>query len=135
MLRLIAPLLFVAASLPVTAQKAEPSKAWIAQSDVYTHMLLDVQLDHSPEGGSEEGLTKYDKLISDPTLADELKQRKELEAVLVKLKAQEAVEKDKNVAEDLAILRKAFDLQFRQQDFGKRTRCRSSMQARRSLAA
>jgi hypothetical protein len=80
-------------------------------------MLLDVQLKHSPEGGSHEGLVKYDPLITDATRADEIVQRKELEAVLAKLKKAEAAEKDKNVREDLAILRKTFDLQFRQDDY------------------
>jgi uncharacterized protein (DUF885 family) len=101
------------AQAPATA--SEP--AWVKRSNEYTQMLLDVQLKHSPEGGSHEGLVKYDPLITDATRADEIVQRKELEVVLAKLKKAEAAEKDKSVREDLEILRKAFDLQFREDDY------------------
>jgi len=92
-------------------------KAWIAKSNAYTQQLLDVQLKHAPERGSRQGLVKFDKLISNPTLADQLETRKELEAVLVKLKAAQTTEKDKNVVQDLEILEKTFNLQFREQDY------------------
>jgi uncharacterized protein (DUF885 family) len=93
------------------------SKPWITQSNAYTQQLLDVQLEHSPEEGSQEGLAKFDERISNPTVADDLAQRRELEAVLKKLKAAQATQTDENVLEDLEILRKAFDLQFRREDF------------------
>ena len=102
---------------PMSAPAATPEPAWVKRSNEYTQMLLDVQLKHSPEGGSHEGLVKYDPLITDATRADEIVQRKELEAVLAKLKKVEAGEKDKNVREDLEILRKTFDLQFREDDY------------------
>ena len=94
-----------------------PTKAWIAKSDGYTHQILDIQLKHNPEGGSAQGLAQFDPLISDPTLADHRAQRRELEVVLAKLKTAESTEKDENVAEDLVILRKALDLQFRLEDY------------------
>jgi uncharacterized protein (DUF885 family) len=100
---------------PNTEQVDAP---WIKQSNVYTMMLFDVQLEHSPEEGSQQGLAKFDRRISDPTLADELAQRRELEAVMTKLKSAQATLTDKRVQEDLEILRKALDLQFRQEDFG-----------------
>ncbi|MGA7925863.1 MAG: DUF885 family protein, partial [Candidatus Sulfotelmatobacter sp.] len=101
-----------------TSQTTVPStKAWIANSDGYTHQLLDIQLKHSPEGGSAQGLAQFDPLISNPTLADDRAQRRELEVVLAKLKSAESTEKNENVAEDLVILRKAFDLQFRVEDY------------------
>jgi uncharacterized protein (DUF885 family) len=80
-------------------------------------MLLDVQLKHSPEGGSRQGLAKYDPLITDATRADEIVQRKELEDILANLKKIEAKEKNKDVREDLEILQKTFNLQFRQDDY------------------
>jgi uncharacterized protein (DUF885 family) len=98
-------------------EQQPPSKAWIATSDGYTQQILAVQLKHSPETGSAEGLAKFDEQISHPTLADHKAERQELEAVLEKLKAGETTEKDKNVREDLAILRKALDLQFRSEDY------------------
>jgi Bacterial protein of unknown function (DUF885) len=101
------------------AQQTPPDKAWIGISDGYTNQLLAVTLKHGPEGGSAEGLEQYDTLISNPTLADEKAERHELEAVLVKIKRAEATEKDPRVREDLAILEKSFDLQFRRQDYNE----------------
>src|ERR1017187_9081747 len=80
-------------------------------------MLLDVQLKHSPEGGSRQGLAKYDPLITDATRADEIVQRKELEDIRANLKKVEAKEKNKDVREDLEIVQKTFNLQFRQDDY------------------
>jgi len=125
MQRLMVAILATAASCAATAQSAvaaepvvEPTvESWIARSNSYTNQLLDVQLQHSPEEGSREGVAKFDERISNPTLADELAERHELEAVLAKLDAARAKETDKKVWEDLDILHKAFDLQFRQQDF------------------
>lgn len=96
---------------------AAPSKAWIAVSDGYTQQLLAVQLKHHPEGGSAEGLAQFDEQVSTPTLADFKAERTETEAVLAKLKAAAATEKDENVREDLAILNKAIELQIRTQDY------------------
>jgi uncharacterized protein (DUF885 family) len=93
--------------------------AWVAQSNAYTQRLIDVEFKHSPESGSQEGLSKFDELISDPSRADEVAARKEFIAVLDGLKAQQAHETNKKVAEDLEILRKAFDLRFRQEDYAR----------------
>ena len=104
-----------ASPAPAPAAAAQP--AWVARSNEYTQMLLDVQLKHSPEGGSRQGLAKYDPLITDATRADEIVQRKELEDILANLKKIEAKEKNKDVREDLEILQKTFNLQFRQDDY------------------
>ena len=101
---------------PTTAASAS-AKAWIATSDGYTQQVLAVELKHSPESGSAQGLVQFDEQISHPTLADEKAQRRELEAVAERLKAAESTEKDRNVGEDLAILRKALDLRFRAEDY------------------
>ena len=92
-------------------------KAWIAKSNAYTQQVLDVQFQHAPESGSRQGLVKFDKMISNPTLADQQARRKELEAVLAKLKAAEATEKDRYVLQDLSIIQKKFDLNFRTEDY------------------
>jgi uncharacterized protein (DUF885 family) len=98
---------------------AQDSKAWVAESDAYTNRLLAVDFAHSPEDGSQEGLAQFDLLISKPTLADDLAKRQELRAVLADLKLQQAKETNKNVAEDLEILQKAFDLRFRREDYDR----------------
>jgi uncharacterized protein (DUF885 family) len=105
------------AAAQTVATPERPEEKWIARSNSYTNLLLDVQLQHSPEQGSREGVAKFDERISNPTLADELAERHELEAVLVKIDAAQAKEADKKVWEDLDILHKAFDLRFRRQDF------------------
>lgn len=92
-------------------------QAWIGRSNKYTNSLLDIQLEHAPEQGSQEGVARFDRRISNPSLADELAQRKELEVALAKLKTAQAEERDPHVGEDLQILVKAFDLKFRMDDF------------------
>ena len=105
----------VAATGATGAGAAE--KPWVKQSNLYTNRLLAVQFAHSPEEGSEEGLARYDRLISDPSIADQLVERKELEIVLARLRSVQAREQNENVREDLEIIHKAFNLQFRQDDF------------------
>ena len=92
-------------------------QAWIKQSNEYTNLLLSVQLEHSPERGSAQGVAKYDERISDPSRSDELAERRELAAALAKIKSASVQVTDKNVQEDIDILQKAFNLQFRKQDF------------------
>jgi len=57
-----------ALSFTAIAQQAggsdQAEKAWIKQSNVYTNMLLGVQLEHSPEQGSAQGVATYDERIS-----------------------------------------------------------------------
>jgi uncharacterized protein (DUF885 family) len=94
---------------------AKPDKAWVRQSNEFTNTLLSIQHEHSPEEGSQQGVAKFDDRITDPSLADELAERHELEAALAKIKG--AAVTDKRVKEDVIILQKSFDLQFRQEDF------------------
>jgi uncharacterized protein (DUF885 family) len=90
---------------------------WVARSNEYTSKLLEVQLEHAPEAGSAQGVAKYDERISNPSLADELAERRELEAALAKLDAARPRETDPRVQQDLDILHRAFDLKFRKQDY------------------
>jgi uncharacterized protein (DUF885 family) len=119
--RLSALMLFSALSFTAMGQQApggdHAEKAWIRQSNEYTNMLLSVQLEHTPEQGSQQGVAKFDERISDPSRADETAERRELEAALAKVQAARAGITDKNVKEDIDILQKSFNLQFRMQDF------------------
>jgi hypothetical protein len=92
--------------------------AWVERSNTYTNTLLEVEFAHTPERGSRQGLARFDERISQPTLADEQARRRELEAALARVDAAAPKEADKRVREDLAILHKSFDLQFRQEDYG-----------------
>ncbi|MDP8983492.1 MAG: DUF885 domain-containing protein [Pseudomonadota bacterium] len=109
--------LCVLASSMAKPSDTSPDKDWIRQSNEFTNLLLGVQLEHDPEEGSRQGLAKFDTRISIPTRADELAERAELEAVLRKLKAAQPAVSERHVQEDLDILFKAFDLQFRREDF------------------
>jgi hypothetical protein len=119
--RLIAVIL--ACGLPLLARgEQEPGTghsvpAWVERSNMYTNTLLEVEFVHAPERGSRQGLALFDERISQPTLADELVLRGELETTLAKIDAASSREADKRVKQDLAILHKAYDLQFRQEDY------------------
>ena len=111
-------LAFVILSLPFAIGQSK-APAWIAASNQYTNMLLEVEMKHHPEIGSNQGLSQYDTGISQPTLADEDQQRAETEAVLAKLKAALATEKQKEVQQDLEIIIPKVELEFKEQDFDR----------------
>jgi uncharacterized protein (DUF885 family) len=107
-------------ALSVFCATAHAEPAWITKSNSFTNTLLDIQFKHGPENGSQQGVVKFDPLISDPSLADELQARQETEAAIAKIKAARATETDKKVQEDLDILVKAFELGFRGEDYSLR---------------
>ena len=80
-------------------------------------MLIQVVFQHHPEFGSQQGLAQYDPKVSQPTLADEDQERKETEAVLAKLKTAAGEKQQEKVAEDLQIMIRKVDLNFKRQDF------------------
>jgi Bacterial protein of unknown function (DUF885) len=104
-------------SLPVGAQ--EPAADWIATSNKYTNQLLTVEMKHNPELGSDQGLSQFDTEVSQPTLADEDRQRQETEAILSSLKGAVGQQKQKEVSQDLQIVIRKVELQFREQDFDR----------------
>lgn len=115
--KLALSLVFVPFCLPVYAH--EPAADWIAASNKYTNMLLAVEMKHTPEEGSYEGLSQFDTEVSQPTLADEDQERQETEAVLSTFKSAVGQQKQKEVAQDLAIVIGKVELQFREQDFDR----------------
>ncbi|HTL21079.1 MAG TPA: DUF885 domain-containing protein [Steroidobacteraceae bacterium] len=119
--RLTAVILACALPLALRAEttpSAAPSgNGWVGRSNHYTNTLLEVEFAHAPERGSHQGVASFDQRISHPTLADERARRHELEAALAKVDAAAPHEADKRVQQDLTILHKAFDLQFRQEDY------------------
>ena len=97
------------------AQTTEPG--WIATSNGYTNLLLAIELKHNPESGSRQGLSEFDSKISQPTLADEEQERHETEAILAKLQSAVSQQKQKEVAQDLRIVIRRIELNFKSQDF------------------
>ncbi|MBS0365175.1 MAG: DUF885 domain-containing protein [Proteobacteria bacterium] len=111
-------LLMLCLSCPLAAAAQPPAaQDWVETSNRYTSRLLQVHFAHDPEDGSQQGLAEYDPRITVPTLADELAERHELESTLAAVLREGAKESDQRVQEDLEILRKAFDQQFRRQDY------------------
>ena len=111
-------LLFLGAIImaPANAQ-SQTDRSWIATSNNYTQQLLTVEMKHHPEQGSRQGLSEYDNEISRPTLADEDAQRQETEAVLARFQAAVKQERQKQVVEDLQIIIRRVQLEFKQQDY------------------
>ncbi|MGA6986670.1 MAG: DUF885 domain-containing protein [Terriglobales bacterium] len=106
-------------SLPAFTQTQPADRSWIAASNNYTNLLIQVEFKHSPEAASEEGLSEFDKKISQPTLADEDQERQEAAAVLVKLKSASAEKQPTQVAQDLQIMIRKVELTFKQEDFAR----------------
>ncbi len=104
-------------SVSAFAQTQPADKGWIAISNGYANMLIEVFFKHHPEAGTQQGLSQYDAKVSQPTLADENQERKETEAVLAKLQAAAAEKQQQDVAEDLQIMMRRVNLNFKRQDF------------------
>ncbi|MFZ0802408.1 MAG: DUF885 domain-containing protein [Terriglobales bacterium] len=94
-------------------------RSWIEVSNGYTNQVLSVEMKHHPEQGTRQGLSQYDVLVAQPTLADEDQERKETEEVVAQLKIALAQEKQKEVAQDLAIIIHSVELGFREQDYDR----------------
>jgi hypothetical protein len=105
------------ALLILSAAALGAERAWVTESNTYTKTLLDIEQQHSPESASAEGLAAFDEKISVPTLADELAERHELELALAKIKPYLVPQTDRSVLQDLDILQKTLNLQFRSQDY------------------
>ncbi len=105
----------IVVSLVVTAYAASPS--WIDTSNGYTNLLINIEFKHTPELGSNQGLTEYDRHVAQPTLADEDAERQETEAALAKLKAALPKQTQKEVAQDLEIMINRVQLELRDDDF------------------
>jgi uncharacterized protein (DUF885 family) len=86
-------------------------------SNRYADELIQVAFRHHPEAGSAQGLSQFDSKASQPTLADEEKERQETEAVLARLKSAASEEQQKDVAEDLRIMIRRVELNFKRQNF------------------
>jgi uncharacterized protein (DUF885 family) len=118
---LVSVMPFFAQNRPASSAVAGPAEAsqpdWISVSNGYANMLIQVAFQHHPEFGSQQGLAQYDTKVSQPTLADEDQERKQTEAVLAKLKAAAAEKQQEKVAEDLQIMIRRVELNFKRQDF------------------
>jgi uncharacterized protein (DUF885 family) len=104
-------------TMPCFAQAPAADKSWIGVSNGYANMLIEVVFKYHPEAGTQQGLSQYDSKVSQPTLANEDQERKKTEGVLAKLKSAAAEKQQPNVAEDLQIMMRRVNLNFKRQDF------------------
>ncbi len=121
MSRLLSAILLTGLFAPVAlAQSAAPEdRSWIAKSNSYTQQLIDVDIRHSPEQASSEGLAAYDAKIFVLTQADEDRARAEKEAVLTRLQAALTTERNPRVLQDIHILIDATTHGFKAQDYNR----------------
>jgi len=115
--RLLLALVVTVLSFPSIAQPQPGSRGWIATSNGYTNQLLAITMKHHPEFGSNQGLSQYDTQVSQPTLADEDQERQENQAALAKLKEAINQHPQREVAQDLEIMIRRVELQFKEQDY------------------
>src|ERR1017187_996769 len=80
-------------------------------------MLIEVVFKYRPEFGTQQGLSQFDTKVPQPTQANEDQERHETEAVLAKLKSAAAEKQQQDVAEDLQIMIRRVNLNFKRQDF------------------
>ncbi len=92
-------------------------KDWVAKSNSYTKILIDIDEKYSPEFGSYQGLAYYDTLVSVPTLANINAKRKETENAVAQLKEAKPKETNTAIKQDLDILINQAELDFRNEDF------------------
>jgi hypothetical protein len=95
------------------AAGADNDKAWIARSNEYANLLIDIEKKHSPESASHDGLKQYDELISVATHEDDVAENEENRAALAKLRAALTQEQDKYVRQDLEIMIHSVELGLR----------------------
>ena len=111
-----------AASHPAASaapQAAASAPSWVAKSNSYTDLLLEVQNRHSPEDASSQGLAAFDDKISQPTKLDDDAAIAETKVVQRKLAHALAVEQDKNVRQDLQILLHRIDINIKEHDYAQ----------------
>jgi uncharacterized protein (DUF885 family) len=111
--------LLAALVLLFTSLTSAEGPDWIAASNKFTNMLVEIEFKHNPELGSNQGLGQYDNEVSQPTLADEDAERKETEELMAKFKAAVGEQKQKEVAQDLQIVIAKTELGFRELDYAR----------------
>ena len=113
---------FAAANAARQAPVSTPDqgdKSWIARSNEFANLLIEVEKKHAPESASADGLSQYDEKISAATHEDDVAATSENRAVLAKLQDQLPKEQNKYVRQDLEIMIHSTQLQLKQHDFAE----------------
>ncbi|WP_167541146.1 DUF885 family protein [Janthinobacterium agaricidamnosum] len=107
----------LAAKAHTKPEAQDPS--WVAKSNRYTALLMNLDKKYSPEHWSAEGAAPYDSEISVPSPANQATQRKEKQLLLNSYIASLRTEQDLAVKHDLNILINNIQLDLRRHDFEK----------------
>lgn len=109
-----------AATRQTAGSTGDPAdKSWIARSNEFANLLIDVENRHSPESASADGLSQYDQEISAATHEDDLAATSETRSVLAKLQDQLPKEQNKYIRQDLEIMIHSTQLTLKQHDFAE----------------
>jgi hypothetical protein len=103
--------------LPLFGSAQTTQKEWVTRSNAYAKLLIDIDEKYSPEFGSAQGLAHYDTLVGVPTLANTLAARKEREHAVAALKDAEQKETIAPVKQDLEILIRQMNFNFKNEDY------------------
>ena len=107
----------VAQTASAAANQAD--KGWIARSNEFANLLIEIDKKHSPESASSDGLSQYDEKISVATHEDDVAEISETRAVLAKLQERLPKEQNKYVRQDLEIMIHSTQLRLKQHDFAE----------------
>jgi uncharacterized protein (DUF885 family) len=107
-----------APATPSAADKAA-DKAWIARSNEFANVLIDIEKKHSPERASADGLSQYDESVTSVTQEEDVAETAENRAALAKLQAALPTEQNKYVRQDLEIMIHATQLSLKRHDFAE----------------
>jgi uncharacterized protein (DUF885 family) len=114
-----------AAKQPMSAAQAGASAAastdtaWIARSNEFANLLIDIEKKYSPERASADGLSQYDELVTSATQEQDVAETAENRAALAKLQAALPKEQNKYVRQDLEIMIHATQLSLKRHDFAE----------------
>jgi hypothetical protein len=107
------------AAQTASAAANQADKGWIARSNEFANLLIEIDKKHSPESASSDGLSQYDEKISVATHEDDMAEISETRAVLAKLQEQLPKEQNKYVRQDLEIMIHSTQLRLKQHDFAE----------------
>jgi Bacterial protein of unknown function (DUF885) len=113
------PLQNSAQNEPAKSATSPEDKSWIAHSNEFADLLIDIEKKHAPERASADGLSQYDELVSAATHEDEVAENAESRAALAKLQEQLPKEQNKYVRQDLEIMIHATQLALKRYDFAQ----------------
>jgi hypothetical protein len=116
------PAVAVAPPAAPTTSQATQRPTWIAKSDENARLLLNVESQFNPEDATEIGVESADERVIDLTSGFRARKVAALRAAQATLEARRAVETDPLVAQDLAILVRAADLNCREIELDDRLR-------------